>query len=465
MGLHAPEESVTISAGFQQGEQTDRLDAGKPPERREIPKKLVAIVVVTVVATASLAAAWFVFFRANSIEDIAGYVVYDPTVAAPGFKHSLAGDALTVKGKVTNITTYSTTLGNMSFVELDDYYMLHLVVWGEVPYDVGDRIKTQVGFEWSVCNDENHVYSPQLDFPVFAHLPAIATVVKSVAAVAGTVLTIASESNESLVLQVFDRNPVLPLDQLNCSLRVGRHSFAQEYIDVLGIGSDGHEYGNEIDSIVDLAAEQGPNGTLSFNDVDGDGNLSQNDTFELRDLDRPDMPSGAFTYALVLEIDSNEYQENLSADAYPMAYLVMTDRGVLSHPTQQTPYMRIEGEVMSDTEVKATFVRTERNPSWDDVELAVHYSNQSYWTGSWNPTAGGLNNGTQSLLEMQAITVGDLTLTCRITDISGNGVVNEGDYFVVTAAGGTPFTPGTHYEVLVLFEPNMASMASFSFEM
>ena len=425
------------------------------PEPRQISKKLIAVVIVVILVGVSFTVIWAAYFSARSIEDIAGYVINDPSPAAPGFKHGLAGDKVIVKGRVTNITTHTTTQGNMSFVELDNFVVMHLVVWGEVPYDVGDRIRTDIRFEWSVCNDESHVYSPQLDFPVYAYLTAIDVVLRAVAAVAGSVMNISSSANGTVALEVFDQNPVLPLDELNCSLRVGHSSFAGEYIDVLGIGTPGHTYGREVDSLSSLTTGTSHGGNISFIDADQDGNLSRHDTFELRNLSMPGHESGAYTYVLIIGIDPSL---GLSAGDVPITYIVMTSTGVLR--IEGTPYARIENDSVSPTEARFTFVRAEAQTSWNDIQLM--FTDGTYF-GYWYPSAGNLDNGSVSQTDLPSVTLGGTQWTCRVVDEAGDGLLNEGDHFAIMAGPGSAFSPETNYTVTVLHEPTAMDMAHLTF--
>jgi hypothetical protein len=420
-----------------------------------ISRRVIAVAVAVIVVIASGIFVWAEYFGPRSMSDLAKLVVDDPGPGSPGFKHSLAGDKMTLKGKVTNITTRSTTLGNLSFVELDHFDLLHLVVWGDVPYDIGDRVSSQIRFEWSVCNDEIHVYSPQLDFPSLATLPAVGIVLQSVAAVGGTVVMMDDGATDPLALTVFDQYPELSLAGINLSLRVGRSSFAAEYVDVLGIGSDDHSYGHEIDSITDLATGTAENGTVSFTDVNHDGLLGRNDTFTLRNLSRPSQQSGVYTYVIILQL--NDPPRGRTVNNLAVTYLVMTNRGALSYLSYDAPYVRAEADVISQTEVKFTFARAMSEIRWDDVKLGLRDDNN--WD-YWYTASGDLDDGPMSREDLPSITVGPINAVCSVFDLAGNGLLDEGDYVTVSTWGGTEFSTSTNYTFTVTYIP-MGSHMTF----
>ena len=435
------------------------IESAPRKERRGISKKVVAVIVVAIILGSAGLFVWFEYLRHWSIKDVIEEVINDPFVGTPGFSHNLAGRTVVVDGEVTNITTHQTTRGPLSLIELDDIDEMHLVAWGEVSYEVGKRISMGVKFEWSVCNNETHVYSPQLDFPVFAYLPSIEVVLRAVAATAGVVLTISTADNGSIVAKVFDQFPVLPLAGLNCSLRVGHSSFAAEYVDVMGIGTPNHAYGHELDSIIDLATGAGRNGTLYFSDSDHDGNLSRNDTFVLRNLSRPAQDSGAFTYALVIE--PNPF-EHYNGDVFPVSYMVMTSKGLLRIEDRLSSYVRLGNEVVSSSEVRFTFASVLDPISWDHATFMLT-DGMNMDCSYWRPAAGDLDNGPMSREYLPSVTLNSLQANCEVVDVAGNGLVNEGDYFVISTWGGTCFSPDLNYTVAVMYEPTMSQMAQSTF--
>jgi hypothetical protein len=415
----------------------------EPEMRKGISRKLVALFVVAMVVGASGLFIWFEYFRPWTTKDIAKEVINDPLVATPGFDHSLAGKEITVKGKVTNITTYQTTLGNQTFVELDHFGEIRLQIWGEVKYKLGERIKMKVHFEWSMCNDERHVYSPQVDFPNLV-LPAIGVVIGAVSNVAGMVLTTNESADGRVVVTVFDQFPPIRLADANCSLKAGTSSFAGEYIQVLG----GWTYGREIDRIANLTSGVGVNSTLRFFDSDLDNSISSGDRFEIFGLARPDTESGARTYLLTVGL-TNVTDLSHSSDVAGTTYLVMTNRGLLRILEPITPYARQSSEMIPDG-VMSTVVRVMTPVPWSKVAIMLQDDTNFV---RWYPSTGELDNGANSTANLGNLDVGPLNVSCTVVDLLGNGMLDEGDYFILNTWLGTSFSPPQNYTVGIVYEP------------
>jgi hypothetical protein len=435
-----------------------QFKSGPPRESRGISTKVVAVIVVVIVLGSAGLFVWFEYLRHWSMRDVVMEVINDPYVGTPGFSHNLAGRKVVVEGEVTNITTYQTTQGPLSFIELDDVHEMRLVIWGEVPYKVCKRISMDVKFEWSICNDERHVYSPQLDFPTYAYLPSVGLVLMSVAEVGGTVMNTTQQEDGTILVKVFDQYPAISLTGMNCSLSVGRASFTAEYVEVMGIGDPNYSYGHEIDIIEDLRTGAGRNGSLTFVDSDSDGYLSRNDTFALKNLERPEQESGAYTYALILSFVDPPIGRTVPELA--IWYCVMTSKGGLEFLDIGAPYARLESEILSQTEVRFTFAVASDQTPWDNVSLLL---TDRFNTERWYPASGDLDNGPMSREELPSITVGGISATCSVFDIEGDGRVEEGDSFSVSTWGGTSFSTNVNYTLTVIHEPTMERMGHSTF--
>jgi len=415
-----------------------------PHLRKGISKKIVALVIVAMVIGASGIFIWFEYFRPWTTKDIAKEVINDPLAATPGFDHSLAGKEITVKGKVTNITTYQTTLGNQTFVELDHFGEIQLQIWGEVKYKLGERIRMKVRFEWSMCNEESHVYSPQVDFPNFA-IPSIGVVMDAVSRVRGMVLISNESADGRVIATVFDQFPPIRLADANCSLRAGTTSFAAEYIYVIG---GLWNYGREIDRISNLTNGVGVNRTLRFFDSDNDGNISNGDRFEASGLARPDTESGIHTYLLTVGL-TNVTDPRDSSDIAGNTYLIMTNRGLLRILEPVTPYARLSSEMVPDG-VMSTLVRVMTPIPWSKVAIMLEEGTNFV---RWYPSTGELENGANSTAYLGNQDIGSLNVSCTVVDILGNGMLDEGDYFILNTWLGKSFSPSQNYTVRVVYEP------------
>jgi len=428
----------------QEGESEPTSGIGNEPKiRRGISRKIVALVIVAMVVGASGLFIWYEYFRPWSTKDIAKEVIDDPLAATPSFDHSLAGKEITVKGKVTNITTYQTTLGNQTFVELDNFGEIRLQIWGDAKYELGDRIKMKVRFEWSTCNDERHVLSPQVDFPNFV-LPSIGVVIEAVSNVAGMVLITNESADGRVIATVFDQSPLIRLSDANCSLRAGTTSFAAEYIEVLGAW----RYGREIDRIANLTNGIGVNGTVRFFDSDLDNNISGGDRFEISGLARPDTESGVRTYLLMIGL-TNATDLRYSSGVAGLTYIVMTDKGLLRILEPANPYARITSETVADG-VRNTFVRVMKPVPWSDVDVMLEDGSNFV---HWHPTTGELDNGPNSTANLGSLDVGILNVSCTVIDVLGNGMLDEGDCFILNTWLGTSFASSQNYTIGVIYEP------------
>jgi hypothetical protein len=432
------------------------LKSAPPRERRGISTKVVVIIVVAIVLGSAGLFVWFEYLRHWSMKDIIEEVIDDPYVGTPGFSHNLAGRKIIVDGEVTNITTRQSTQGPLSLIELDHFEEMHLVVWGAVPYAVGNMISADVMFEWSVCNEERHVLSPQLDFPNIATLPAIAVVVDATTCVAGAVLIGSATPGGGVSLNVFDVYPPIHLHDLTCALRSGKSSFVNEYIDVMGLSAQEISYGRGLEVYGDLYEAANSTGMVRFNDSDNDGFLSRNDSFAITNLPRPEPESGFLTYALVMKLKNQSSTDEGPAIA---SYFVMTSKGLLRFTDGLSPYARMSTEKTS-TGAESTIVRISEEIQWNDVRIMLTDGMNSLY---WEPSTGDLDNEPGVVEELESETLGTILVQCAVTDLAGNGLMDEGDFFTVSTWGGTSFSTATNYTLVVLYEPMSTSMCQSHF--
>jgi len=110
--------------------------------------------------------------------------------------------------------------------------------------------------------------------------------------------------------------------------------------------------------------------------------------------------------------------------------------------------------------VKFTFVSVSSSTSWEDVRVTLTDGLESV---SWSPHTYDLDLGSSSQIQLPAESLGAMTVTCTVSDIAGNGLVNSGDYFTLTTSGSSTFSPATTYTVTILHAPTGSSMTSSSF--
>jgi hypothetical protein len=413
-----------------------------------------ALAIVAALAFSGLGA-YFLFVRNLSIEDVGRTVIDDPSSASPGFRHSLAGKHAIVEGTVTNITSRSTTIGILSMVELDGFAYMPLVEWGVPDYAIGDRIEKKITFEWSNCNNERHVYSPQLAFPTLQVIPSVEIVVRATNYVSDAVDLISSQlENGDIRIDVpYVRDPV-PLARSNCTLKAGDHSWAGEYMDVLGF----YPNNNITDQITDLEEEVGTNGIIHFLDANSDHYLDSGDCFILKNLTRPSTDSGMNTYYLTvgwpIEPEMPTYSWGFSC-----SYMPLIKKGLVIYDRGDTP-----GARMIASSADSGFQYTVRNiegfaPDWGNVSLGI--SSQSPWW-DWielNISRSLLMGHSMANEGLDTVSIGDVTLETSVLDVLGDGFINEGDSVTVTPSSGN-FPANSSYEVWLTYKPMGSRMWS-----
>jgi hypothetical protein len=321
-------------------EEGKTKENGESEEKDNIskPKKIIVFVIVVNILLVSLLVVWYFNFRAWSIEEVAeigGFEVLegantwsdDPVVLNPGWPSHMEGKEITVKGRVTDIEAIMTTQGPLTFYQLDDFELLNIIEWDYPRYEIGDELEKKVRFERSHTNDRYNVYSPQLDFPVFRYLPAIATVTESVSYVAGLIL-IANQTEVDGEVRVNVYSPYgesYSLEIINCTLKKGTEGYVNEYLDQ----SVGYRDKPIMDEMPNLVNPEGLNKTIRFTDANENGLFDDEDYFTLN-LTKPKKASAALTYYLSI----NGGISTGSDEARPVGgscYIVMTNKGVLRH--------------------------------------------------------------------------------------------------------------------------------------
>jgi hypothetical protein len=399
---------------------------GKPPEKVMTQKRVLAIVIAIVVVGSAGTVIWYMFYKSWDIKDVAAAIADTPD--APGFRHSLAGRTIVVEGRVTGISSNMTTQGMLSMVELDNFDYLHLAIWGDVPYSIGQEVRKEVRFEWSICNSERHVYSPQLDFPNLFALPSIEVLMKAVALVAGYDLYPSMLPDGRINVSVLWADRPTALSSYNCSLRSGVSSFTNEYIQSL----QPEGYGQEMDRLQPLEPGSGSRGNLTYVDGNSNGILDRGDWFVLSGLRKPSTESGFQTY--LLDLSTREMsQENLPYDHHLPAYIVFNKYGLLRYTTNVTPYCYLNGTT-SDSEISLSVTYITDPISWNLTSVYLQgYGSRAEWT----PPAGSLTGIGPVTADLGIMELGNVSVRCLVTDLAGNGVVDAGDTFRLVSQNGT----------------------------
>jgi hypothetical protein len=422
-------------------------------KRRNI--KLIAVFVVLVFVSAAVLGTWYLFLRHWSIKDVAAAVINDPTPAAPGFKHSLAGKSVIVDGKVTNITETATSLGTLYTVELDNFGDMQLVQWGSTDAVVGKRISLKVSFEWSECNDERHVFSPQINFPDLMVLPPVDIVLRAVSHVNGQAdLVPFTDPNADLKIVVdWILNPV-PLSECNATLKAGRYSWAAEYIDLLGW----YENNNITDQIPDLSLLNSTNGKIAFTDANVDRYLDTGDFFLIRNMTRPASESGLKTYLLSVDWPREPEAMYQERPVGALVYIIMKKDGFLRYLSAETPYIRM-AESSTLNGVRFLMTRTDSVQDWDNVSVII--SDGINWTEWRDISAANLTASSSPVTWTSAIemAVGRTAARISVTDIESDGQMGLGDYVDVDFLDKNA-APTEYLEFRLMYRPMGSSMFS-----
>lgn len=102
-----------------------------------------------------------------------------------------------------------------------------------------------------------------------------------------------------------------------------------------------------------------------------------------------------------------------------------------------------------------------RYVNWSDVKIVFDDGNGSV---TWLPSTAGLSGGVTVSLPCGQASLGNLSLTCNITDAIGNGAPNSGDTLTLTTHGNTTFVATQTYTVKVIYIPDGGLICSLSFD-
>jgi hypothetical protein len=236
----------------------------------------------------------------------------NPQIRNPGFSSDLEGKEITVSGRVTDIRSIQTTLGPLTYYELDDFEFIHLIEWKEARYSIGNVMEKRVRFEQSHYNQQYNVYSPQLDFPVMDTAPTIEATKRSTNYNNGMILLVnQSESRDGI-----------PLELIQCTLKEGTEGHMFEMNDAFR----GYRDNSIIGSITSLSNKTGINDNLHFIDANQNDLFDDGDHFTIN-VSKPKTNSAILTYLFTLEDRIQTLGSRMIEASY---YLVMTKKGVFS---------------------------------------------------------------------------------------------------------------------------------------
>lgn len=418
-------------------------------------KKVFAVALVVILVASGAAFVWYEYLRYWTIEDVAEAVT--GSVAAPSFKESLVNRTVDVKGTVTDMISYNTTLGRLILVELDDFEDLHVVYWDEVDFGIGDKVVSEVSFERSQFNAETHVYSPQLDFPALCTTMGMESVIYAHSHIRDF-CWVPSLEDDTVTVRFEWVGDEVPLGECNCSVRAGVFSWAVEYVAILG-----GDYGVEIEWADSLLSTIDSGGPIDYDDADGDGNLSTGDSLSLSGLDVPDCESGFLCYMLHIGLGPTSDEFGTGLYYLPM-YLPVMKEGVLRNLDNARQYVCLDVTDMPDG-FRLEVAYTAYPHLWSDTS-AILYGDSNCSDTDYadtiriDPFAEDLGTGSETTWYSGPLSMGDMTWTVNVTDVEGDGVIGVGDYVVLGSSESDVAGALEYLQFYLMYEPTDASLGN-----
>jgi len=103
-----------------------------------------------------------------------------------------------------------------------------------------------------------------------------------------------------------------------------------------------------------------------------------------------------------------------------------------------------------------SFSAMSQSIKWNDVKIVLD-------DVTWDVVASALDNGANSKVGLGSERLGDLSVWCNVTDLLGNGMADNGDFFTLES-GGTPSFVGTgSHTVRVIYQPTADTVCSATF--
>ncbi len=403
-------------------------------EKSSKKKKLLVLIIVINIVLVSFVVIWYIYLRPWTIRDVGSatnveidedgyFFIGEPEPENPGFSHDLAGRNKIVKGRITDISSYMTTLGPLTYYELDDFDYIHLIEWDYPRYGIGDEIEKKVHFEWGQWNEQKNVYSPQLDFPVMTPAPAIELVMRSVSThTLHGVILLASQTDPESPTNVSVLLPMgegFPLELFNCSLRAGRYSWASDYVDVSG----GYLGNPVIDSIPSLSNNTGMNKIVHFSDANHNGLLDDGDSFHFN-LTMPEANTAVLTYLFSINGGIRYYQNRVLSG---ISYIIMTNRGILrfissiTNEEDMLPYIILNKVSEHETLDGITTIINITHVIGESPFISNSYCSIFEKTGN-----------TQMIPLANGEILNESGLKIEFSDDNDNELLDQGDYFIIS---------------------------------
>jgi len=114
-----------------------------------------------------------------------------------------------------------------------------------------------------------------------------------------------------------------------------------------------------------------------------------------------------------------------------------------------------------DYGVKYQFAPMSKDTAWSDVSILISDGTN---TVSWAPLTTDLDGGATVKYAGAMKALGTVSVWCNITDLAGNGYVNQGDFFTLTTGSDPAFSTSTTYTVTVMYDPSSSKVCDATFQ-
>jgi len=97
-------------------------------------------------------------------------------------------------------------------------------------------------------------------------------------------------------------------------------------------------------------------------------------------------------------------------------------------------------EIANGVQVTFQSVRTETR--WSDVLIELQDASNTVF---WLPSSKNLDDGTRVTYHFPPQTLTSITVWLNLTDLTGNGKIDQGDFFTIATPSSPTFDPNTYY--------------------
>jgi hypothetical protein len=127
---------------------------------------------------------------------------------------------------------------------------------------------------------------------------------------------------------------------------------------------------------------------------------------------------------------------------------------------EQTPLLTLT-KTSIDGGVKFICSPPTREAQWQDVNVLL---SDGLNVASWSPMPNDWSTtGAFAVYSGGPSPLGMITVWCNISDLAGNRILNQGDFFTFTTGYPYQFSLSTTYTVTLVYGPTGSSMCSYSF--